>query len=129
MRHFLIPAFACLGIFGTAVAPTAKASELDQQMVLTVNAPVQIEDTLLEPGQYVARLQDSPSDRHIVQIFNDDQTRLVTTLLATPDYRLRATDRPQLNFYETPAGQPTAIRSWFFPGELYGQHFSAPARP
>jgi len=130
MKHFLVPALACLGILGSLVAPTAKASEWDQRMLLTVNAPVQISDTVLEPGQYVAKLMDSPSNRHIVQIFTGDEMRLVTTILATPDYRIHATDEAQFNYYETSAGQPSAIRSWFFPGDLTGQHFSAPpARP
>ena len=130
MKHFLVPALACLGILGSVIAPNAKASEWDQRMILTVNAPVQIADTLLEPGQYVAKLVDSPASRHIVQIFNGDGTRLVTTILATADYRLEATGQPHIEYYETSAGQPSAIRSWFYPGELTGEHFPAPsARP
>jgi len=125
MRRFLVPVLACLGIVGSLLAPSAKASESDQRMLLTVNAPVQIAGTLIEPGQYVAKLMDSSASRHIVQIFNSDETQVVATILATPDYRLQATGQAQLNFYETSAGQPSAIRSWFFPGELSGQHFPA----
>ena len=33
------------------------------------NEPIQIRDTVLEPGRYVLRLLDSQSDRHVVQIF------------------------------------------------------------
>ena len=129
MRQFLVPVLACLGILGSWLAPTAKASELDQQMIMTFNEPVQIAGTLLDPGQYVARLLDSAANRHIVQIFSSDGA-LVTTILATPDYRLEATGHPQINFYESSAGQPAAIRSWFFPGNQTGQHFVEPsARP
>jgi hypothetical protein len=110
---------------------TAKASESDQRMILTVNAPVQIAGTLIEPGQYVAKLMDSSANRHIVQIFNSDESQVVATIFATPDYRLQSTGQAQVKFYETAAGQASAIRSWFFPGELAGQHFpaSASSRP
>jgi hypothetical protein len=129
MRQFLVPALACLGILGSWLAPSAKASESDQRMILTINEPVQLAGTLLDPGQYVARLVESAANRHIVQVFNSDGA-LVTTVLATPDYRLEATGQPQINFYESSAGQPSAIRSWFFPGNQTGQHFAEPsARP
>ena len=128
MKKFVVSTLLGLGFLGISFAPNAKASEWDRRMLLTVNAPVQIADTVLPPGQYVAKLMDSPSDRHIVQIFNRDETRLITTVLATPDYRLKATGEAKFSYYETPAGQPSAMSSWFYPGELGGQHFAPSQR-
>ncbi len=67
---------------------SARADEWDKKTVLTVNQPIQIRDTYLEPGQYVLRLLNSQSDRHVVQIFNGDESRIINTILATPTYRM-----------------------------------------
>ena len=54
---------------------------------------VQVPNKVLPPGKYVMKLLDSPSDRHIVQIFNADETHLFTTILAIPNYRMQPTGK------------------------------------
>ena len=61
------------------LAVRANADQWDQKTILAVNEPIQVRDTFLEPGQYVLKLFNSQGDRHIVQIFNADQSRLYTT--------------------------------------------------
>jgi hypothetical protein len=51
------------------------------------------------------------------------ETRLVTTILAIPAYRLKPTDESQFSFYEAPAEQPQALRTWFYPGDNFGFEF------
>jgi hypothetical protein len=72
------------------------------------------------------KLMDSPSNRHIVQIFDKDDQHLETTILAIPNYRLEPTGKTQLQFWETPPGQPKALRAWFYPGDNFGQEFAYP---
>ena len=72
------------------------------------------------------KLLDSPSNRHIVQIFNEDESQLITTILAIPNYRLRPAGKTTFEFWETPAGEPTAMRAWFYPGDNFGQEFAYP---
>lgn len=125
MHRWKAFAFAsCLGIVSLATAPTALADEWNKRTILTVNEPLQVPGQTLQPGKYVMKLMDSPSNRHIVQIFNGDETHLVTTILAIPNYRLRPTGKTQFTFWETPAGQPPALRAWFYPGDLFGQEFA-----
>jgi hypothetical protein len=70
-------------------ASSARADQWDKRTILTLNQPIQVRDRLLEPGTYVFRLLNSPrSDRHTVQIFNGDQTRIIDTILAIPSYRI-----------------------------------------
>ncbi len=76
--------------------------------------------------KYVFKLLDSLSDRHIVQIFNSDETRIISTILAIPNYRLRPTGESTFQFWETPVGQPKAMRAWFYPGDNFGQEFAYP---
>src|SRR5580698_10306082 len=87
----------------------AQAGEWDKRTVLTVTEPMQIRETLLEPGQYVLKLLDSTSDRHIVQIYNADQTHLINTVMAIPDYRVQVTGSTRFVMWETPEGSAKAL--------------------
>jgi hypothetical protein len=46
-----------------------------------------------------------------------------TTILAIPNYRLKTTDKTTITFRERPAGQPEALRAWFYPGREWGEEF------
>jgi hypothetical protein len=122
----LVVALASVGLLGIAVAPSARADEWNKLTVMTVNEPIQVPNKVLPPGTYVVKLLDSPSDRHIVQIFNKDQTHLETTILAIPNYRIQPTGKTVFTFWETPPGQPKALRAWFYPGDNFGQEFAYP---
>jgi len=92
------------------------------QPVIVAGVPV----VTLEPGKYVFRLVNSESDRHIVQVFNEREDKLYTTVLAIANYRLDPKDKTTLTFYETPEGNPVALHAWFFPGDRFGQEFVYP---
>jgi len=124
MKTFVLA--SCVGLFGATFAPALHADEWNKRTILTVNEPIQIPGKTLEPGQYVMKLLDSPSNRHIVQIYDKDEQHLITTVLAIPNYRLEPTGKTQFGFWETPAGQPKALRSWFYPGDNFGQEFAYP---
>jgi len=116
----------CLGLAGSLLVIRAQADQWDKKTILTVNQPIQVTDTLLEPGQYVLKLADSNSDRHIVQIFNSDQSHIIDTVLAIPNYRLQPTGHSRFAFWETPPGTAKALRAWFYPGDNFGQEFLYP---
>jgi LPXTG-motif cell wall-anchored protein len=119
-------AIASVGLVGAAFAPNVLADEWNKKTILTVNEPIQVPNKVLPPGKYVMKLMDSPSNRHIVQIFNGDETQLQTTVLAIPNYRLEPTGKTSFQFWETPPGQPKALRAWFYPGDNFGQEFAYP---
>jgi hypothetical protein len=108
------------------VAPLARADEWNKQTVMTVNEAIQLPNATLQPGTYTFKLLDSASDRHIVQIFDKDGMHLITTILAVPNYRLQPTGKSKFSFWEVPAGQPPALRAWFYPGDNFGQEFVYP---
>jgi hypothetical protein len=110
---------------GLASIPV-QADEWNKKTVLTIDQPMQVYDTYLEPGQYVFKLLDSQSDRHIVQIFNAEQTHLITTILAIPDYRVQVTGKSRFTMWETPAGYVAALKEWYYPGDNFGQEFRYP---
>jgi hypothetical protein len=107
-------------------APLAKADEWNKRTILTVNEAIQLPTVVLQPGTYTFKLLDSQSDRHILQVFDKDGMHLITTILAIPNYRLRPTGKSEFAFWEVPAGQPPAMRAWFYPGDNFGQEFAYP---
>ena len=117
-------AASCLGLM--TLVPSAQADQWNKRTILTVNEPIQVPGKVLSPGKYVMRLMDSPSQRHIVQIFNEREDQLQTTILAIPNYRLQPTGNTEFQWWETPAGQPRAMRAWFYPGDNFGQEFAYP---
>ncbi len=119
---FAIALVLAAGVF----LPSAMADQWDKKTILTVNEPIQIPGQTLQPGKYTMKLMDSQSDRHIVQVFNEDGTHLITTILAIPNYRLQPTGKSEFGFWEMPVGQPKALRAWFYPGDNFGQEFAYP---
>lgn len=109
-----------------SLAPMAKADEWNKKTILTVNETIQLPTVVLQPGTYTFKLLDSQSDRHIVQVFDKDGMHLITTVLAIPNYRLQPTGKSEFAFWEVPAGQPPAMRAWFYPGDNFGQEFAYP---
>src|SRR5271170_1502884 len=122
----LVVAMASVGLLGFALSPSARADEWNKKTIITVDEPIQVPNQVLPPGTYVIKLLDSPSDRHIVQIFNRDENHLFTTILAIPNYRIQPTGKTVFTFWETPPGQPKALRAWFYPGDNFGQEFAYP---
>jgi LPXTG-motif cell wall-anchored protein len=122
----LAAAVGILGCAGVVAVHSAKADQWDKKTILTVNEPIQVRDTLLQPGQYVFKLLNSSNDRHIVQIYNSDQTHLVDTVMAIPNYRIEPTGKSRFTFWETPPGSAKALRAWFYPGDNFGQEFTYP---
>jgi len=121
-------AFVALSGVALAIGLTvsAQADQWDKRTTLTIDQPMQVRETLLQPGQYVFKLLDSSSDRHIVQIYNADQTHLINTVMAIPDYRVQPTGSSRFVMWETPQGSAKALKEWFYPGDNFGQEFPYP---
>src|SRR5271165_5799278 len=125
LLNVLIIAF-CLVTLCVFAVPKATADDWNRETVVTFSSPVEVPGVgaqTLPAGTYVFKIMDSLSDRHIVQIFSQDETHLYTTILAIPNYRLKATDKTVITFAERPAGQPEALKAWFYPGRTWGEEF------
>ena len=128
-RIKVVATIFCLSLAFLAFSPSVKADGWNKKTVVTFSQPVEIPGGIVLPaGTYVIKLLDSLSNRHIVQIFNQDQTHIYATILAIPNWRLDVTDKTVMTFGERAAGDPQAIRSWFYPGDNFGQEFVYPKR-
>jgi hypothetical protein len=127
-----VPAVLCVAFMGAAFTPSARADDRDKKTTVTFSAPVEIPGVHLEgwgvlpAGTYVFKLVENSSNRHIVQIFNKDQTKIYATILAIANYRLKPTNKTVITFNEGLRGKPEAIRAWFYPGANWGEEFVYP---
>lgn len=114
-------------------ANTANADTWNKKTKVTFSGPVEIPGpntssgvVALPAGTYVFKLVESSSNRHIVQVSNERETKVMSTILAIADYRLNATSKTVMYFSERKAGAPVAIKSWFYPGDNFGHRFVYP---
>jgi len=121
----------CLALVTLAFPLAGNADEWNKKTTMTFSGPVEIPGVgaqVLPAGTYVFKLLDSQSDRHIVQISNVRGDHVYATILAIPNYRLKATDKTVLTFRERAVGDSEAIRAWFYPGNTWGQEFVYPKK-
>jgi hypothetical protein len=123
-------------LFCATFSATVSAQPRNKKTTVTFSQPFEIPGvsalgsapSTLPAGTYVFTLVDSLSDRNVVRIFSRDEKTVHATILAIPNYRLRATDKTVMTFQERAAGEPQAIRAWFYPGDNSGQEFVYPKK-
>ncbi len=122
---------AALGVFiaGAMLVPNAKADDWNRRTVINIAEPIDVQGTVLIPGTYLMKLADSTSDRHIVEIFNADETHLLATVLTVSAHRLTPTENAKFKFYETTPHAPMVLRTWYFAGSEDGEAFAPPPDP
>ena len=126
MSNSRIKLMLLVGLAAMTITPAVKADEWNQKTIMTFSGPVAIPGQVLPTGTYVFKLLNSSSNRHIVQVFNKDENHVYGTFLAIPDYRMDPPGKTIVKFHEAAAGEPQAIRTWFFPGRSYGHQFVYP---
>jgi hypothetical protein len=121
-----VKALCCATAFAALIAPGARADEWNKKTILTFSGPVQIPGATLPAGSYVFKLADIPGNRHVVQVFDKDEKKIYTTLLAVPNQRMEPSDKPIVLFSERATGSPQAVKVWYYPGETIGNEFVYP---
>jgi len=115
-----------LALFIGSFSAPARADKWNKKTILTFSQPIEVPGKVLPAGTYTFKLLDSIAYRHIVQIWDEDGMRLITTILAIPNYRLEPTGETVIKFHERPGDSPDALRAWFYPGDSFGQEFVYP---
>jgi hypothetical protein len=121
-NHLRMTAALALSFIGSAFVPELKADDWDKKTRVTIDQSIDVQGTVLPAGSYVMKLLGSP-DQRTVEIFNAAENHLLVTVLASPVSRFNPTDRSEFRFYDGAAGQPQALRAWFYPGDDIGFGF------
>jgi hypothetical protein len=102
------------------------ADEWNKKTVMTFSQPIEIPGQILPAGTYTIKLVDLASERHIVQFLDADGIRVVATVLAINNYKLKPSGDTVVKFAERSGDNPEAIKAWFYPGDNFGQEFVYP---
>jgi hypothetical protein len=117
----------CMAILMATFGSPARADESNKLTIFTFSAPVELPgDIVLSAGTYVFKLLDVTGDRNVVQILDQDQTKVYAIIFTIPVERLHPADQTIVQFYETANGPQNALKTWFYPGEISGQEFVYP---
>jgi hypothetical protein len=132
MTRLTVKLMAVFFLMG-ALEPIAHAQLQTRKTKVTFSTPVQIPAPTTEAGvmslpagSYVFTLRDTQANRHIVVVINERGDKVYSTILTTPDYRVNASSKTVMYFTERAAGAPPAVKSWFYPGDNYGERFVYP---
>jgi len=115
-----------LALLGTIFTSGVQADNWNKKTVVTFSQPFEIPGQILPAGTYTIKLVDLASERHIVQFLDADGIKVLATVLAINNWRLRPTGKTVVNFAETVGDNPEAVKAWFYPGDNFGQEFVYP---
>jgi hypothetical protein len=116
-----------------AIAQSMEAQTGRRQTKVRFNAPIEIPNPslpsgvmTLPPGEYIFAMVDTGTSHHVVRVTDPTGKTTHSMVMTIPDYRLSATSKTVMYLGERPAGQPLAIKSWFYPGSNTGERFIYP---
>jgi len=113
-------------VFAGVVAIQAQAQVSQKRTGITFDQPVAVPGMVLPAGKYTFTTLHLAGFQHVVQIWNGDKSKLITTVLAISNYRLEYAGETIIEFRERPAGTPQALKAWFYPGYKHGFEFVYP---
>ena len=111
----------------SATPARAQGGPLDSRTEFTFNQPVELPGVTLPPGTYVFRFVDATTGKKVMQVqAKDASNKNYGMFMTISAQRPKASDDAELRFLETPAGQPTAVKTWWYPGNTIGREFIYP---
>jgi hypothetical protein len=110
----------------TLFASIAQAQTEDKRTYFTFSAPIALPGATLPAGKYEFRIVDTTTSRKVIQVLSDDGKKPYVMANTIPDQRRDPAKDATVSFYETAAGTPAAVKSWWYPGESTGYQFIYP---
>jgi len=114
----LIGATFCIG--------TRADTIYNKRTVITFAQPVEIPGRVLPAATYTMEIYENLGDRHIVRFYNADRTKLIASVLAIPNTRIKPINHSVVTFAEQSGNAPLTLKEWFYPGDSFGQEFVYP---
>ena len=127
-KQNIIPLVLAAMLLTLSLGSGAKADDWNKKTVVTFEQDVEIPGWVLPAGTYVFKLLNSSSSRFIVQVWDQDEMHLITTLMTVGDSYPNPTGHSYfvLDTSQTDEGFPPAVVSWFFAGSDEGRDFIYP---
>src|SRR5262245_14455358 len=123
-KQWIISACAAVVLTAFSAPAQAQGQPIDSRTEFTFNQPVEMPGVTLPPGTYVFRFVDGTTGRKVMQVqAKDASSKTYGMFLTISAQRPQASDDAELRFLETPAGQPAAVKTWWYPGNTIGREF------
>ena len=116
---------ACFGLL-LLIGTVVFAYDTAWRSPLTLGEKTEIPGGMLEPGKYMVRVLDTDTTRKVVQFMSEDESKVLATVLAVPDYRVTVKPEGQFIYFQRAEGMPQALKGWFYPVNNYGIEFVYP---
>jgi hypothetical protein len=114
------------GTLGSAVRADNNAADPDRKAVIAIQSPMEIPGSVLPPGSYVFKQSGAQNGWTIVQIYNESESTLVTTVIAYPNAKLSSTGDTVMT-YSAPGSNGQVLEAVTFPGDTAPDQFAYPA--
>ena len=122
----LIWAASALAVVGLVIAAPVSGQTFDKRTVFTFDRPFSVPGVTLPAGDYMFRIVNTESSRNVIQVLSGDGKTPYAMLHSIPDVRTEASADPAVRFMETAKGQPSAVKTWWYPHERTGYEFIYP---
>jgi len=107
-------------------ATVARADDSAKQATVTIQAPQQVPGSVLPRGTYIFKQTGAQSGWLIVQIYSNDGSALVTTVLAYPNPKLASNGQNVVTYPANGSGSIPAMEGIVFTGDSTVEQFAYP---
>lgn len=112
-------------LLGAVLAPQARADEGNNEILFTVNQPVEIPGRVLGPGRYELKLLGFGDT--VAGVWSAHGQQFYGLVSTTPVSRTHGISRLRIDLSKPHAGQLARIKDWYYPGDHYGYRLVYPA--
>lgn len=118
--------FCAAGMLGSALRADNNGAEPERKAVIAIQSPMEIPGSVLQPGSYVFKQSGAQNGWTIVQIYNESESTLVTTVIAYPNSKLTSNGDTVMT-YSAPGSNGQVLEAVTFPGDTAPDQFAYPA--
>jgi hypothetical protein len=114
------------GVVASSVRADGDVDGPGKTATVSLQSAMEVPGTQLQPGNYVFKQSGSQSGWTIIQIFNQSESTLVTTVLAYSNAKL-SSDGQTVMTYAAPGSNGQVLEAVTFPGDAAPDQFAYPA--
>jgi hypothetical protein len=115
----------CL-VAASIAGPVTRADDSGQQATVTIQSPQQVPGSVLAAGTYMFKQTGAQSGWVIVQIYSNDGSALVTTILAYPNAKVASNGQNVVTYPANGSGSIPAMEGIVFTGDSTVEQFAYP---
>jgi hypothetical protein len=117
----------CLAsLWSSSARADNNAADPEKKAVVAIHSPMEIPGTVLQAGSYVFKQTGAQSGWVIVQIYDQSESTLVTTVLAYPNPKLTSNNETVMT-YSAAGSNGQVLEAVTFPGDPTPDQFAYPA--